>query len=196
VSSITAFFFAMMTNPTVQHRAQAEVDAFVVKKQRLPMLHDQAAFPYLACVAKEVLRWAPPAPLGLFHCTARPDTYKDFYIPAKTTVVANICAMMHDESVHPNPSVFDPERFARPNPQADPRDWVFGFGRHICAGYAIMHWFLSLPTVTISKAVAKDRKIIEPQVEFTTGITSHVKPFRYQITLRCPQALALIRQGL
>ncbi|KAJ7491020.1 cytochrome P450 [Mycena latifolia] len=194
VASIKAFFFAMMMNPTVQNRAQAEVDVFLAKEQRLPTLHDREAFPYLACVAKEVFRWAVPAPFSLFHCTSQSDTYKDFYIPAKTTIIANIWAMMHDESVYPDPFVFDPERFTGDNSQADPREWVFGFGRRICAGQNLTEsslWIqmvMSLATATISKAVDKDGRTIEPRVEFTTGITSHVKPFQYQITLRSPRS--------
>ncbi|KAJ7144999.1 cytochrome P450 [Mycena crocata] len=102
VSVLTTFFFTMMMNPSVQRRAQAEADAFFARENRLPTLHDQAAFPYLACVLKETLRWAPPAPIGIFHCTSQPDTYKEFFIPAKTTVIANIWAMTHDESVYPD----------------------------------------------------------------------------------------------
>lgn len=125
----------MMMYPAVQCRAQAEADAFFARENRLPTLRDQAAFPYLGAVVKEVLRWAPPTPVGLFHCTSQPDTYKGFFIPAKTTVITNIWAMTHDESVYPDPSVFDPERFMGDNPQADPRECVFGFGRRVCAGY-------------------------------------------------------------
>ncbi|KAJ6606130.1 hypothetical protein DFH09DRAFT_1119370 [Mycena vulgaris] len=64
----------MMMNPTVQARSQAEVNDFLAKEHRLPTLHDQGAFPYLACVAKEVLRCVPPGPIGLFHCTFKADS--------------------------------------------------------------------------------------------------------------------------
>ena len=36
--------------------------------------------------------------------------------------------MSCDESVYPNPSIFDPDRFLDKS-QADPRNMVFGFGR-------------------------------------------------------------------
>ncbi|KAJ6538524.1 cytochrome P450 [Mycena vulgaris] len=202
VSVLTTFFFSMMMNPTVQQRAQAEVDAFMATEHRLPTLHDQAAFPYLACVIKEVLRWAPPTPIGLFHCTSKDDMYKDVFIPAKTTVITNIWAMMHDESIYPDPFVFDPERFTGASPQADPRDCVFGFGRRVCAGQHLAEtslWIqmvLSLATVTISKAVDAAGRTIEPEIAFTTAIVSHVKPFRYQITPRSARALALVRHAL
>ncbi|KAJ7348867.1 cytochrome P450 [Mycena albidolilacea] len=202
VSAATTFFFAMMMYPAIQNRAQAEVDAFLAAENRLPTLHDQAAFPYLGCVIKEVFRWAPATPIGLFHCTSQSDTYNRFSIPAKTTVIANIYAMMHDEDVYPDPFVFDPERFMGSSPQADPRECVFGFGRRVCAGQNLAEttlWIqicLSLLTVNISKAVDEHGKTIEPEVAFTTAIVSHVKPFSYQITPRSETAISLLRQTL
>ncbi|KAF7324453.1 Cytochrome P450 [Mycena sanguinolenta] len=204
VSSLTTFFFVMMMYPSIQKRAQAEVDEFFAKENRLPTLQDseQGAFPYLACVIKEVLRWAPATPIGLFHCTAQADVYNGFLIPAKTTVIANIYAMMHDETVYPDPFVFNPERFMGSNPQPDPREFVFGFGRRVCAGQHLAEttlWIqmcLSLLTVNISKAVNENGQIIEPEIAFTTAIVSHVKPFMYQITPRSEAAISLVRQTL
>jgi cytochrome P450 len=127
---VKTFFFAMMMHPLVQRQAQEEADRFVTSENRLPTLHDQASFPYIACILKEVLRWAPASPFGLFHCTAKPDVYKGFLIPAKTAIMANIWAMMHDETVYPEPFSFDPTRFLGSNPQPDPRDYGFGFVLH------------------------------------------------------------------
>ncbi|KAJ7215314.1 cytochrome P450 [Mycena haematopus] len=202
VSSATTFFFAMMMNPSVQKRAQAEVDEFFAAENRLPTLHDQGLFPYLDCVLKEVLRWVPAAPIGLLHCTSKPDIYNGFFIPAKTMVIANIYAMMHDESVYPDPFVFDPERFMGNSPQPDPRDYVFGFGRRVCAGQNLAEttlWIqmcLSLLTLNISKAVDESGKVIEPEIAFTTAVVSHIKPFSYQITPRSETAISLVRQTL
>ncbi|KAJ7349102.1 hypothetical protein DFH08DRAFT_864431 [Mycena albidolilacea] len=56
-----------MMYPAIQNRAPAEVDAFLAAKNRLPTLHNQAAFLYPGCVIKEVFRWAPATPIGLFH---------------------------------------------------------------------------------------------------------------------------------
>lgn len=33
-----------------------------------------------------------------------------------------------------NPSVFDPERYLGPEPELDPREFIFGYGRRICPG--------------------------------------------------------------
>ena len=37
--------------------------------------------------------------------------------------------MSHDPQVYPDPFKFNPERFLGPQPQQDPRDFSFGFGR-------------------------------------------------------------------
>ncbi|KAJ7691746.1 cytochrome P450 [Mycena rosella] len=202
VSAVKTFFFAMMLHPSAQARAQDEVDHFLASEHRIPTLHDQAAFPYIGCILKEVLRWAPASPIGLFHCTTRSDIYKGYSIPAKTTVIANIWAMMHDETIYPDPFSFDPTRFEGMTPQPDPREYVFGFGRRVCPGQNLAEssmWIqmvLSLMTVTISKAVDSNGKIIEPEIGFTTAIVSHVKPFKYQITPRSAASISLVRQAL
>lgn len=74
-------------------------------------------------------RWGAPSPMGISHATARDDEYHGYHIPAKTPVLANIWAMMHDENEYPNPLLFDPERFSASENQRDPRELVFGFGR-------------------------------------------------------------------
>jgi len=44
-------------------------------------------------------------------------------------------SVMYDETVFPNPHLFQPERFLKPDGslnehiEVDPIDWVFGFGR-------------------------------------------------------------------
>ncbi|KAJ7092962.1 cytochrome P450 [Mycena belliarum] len=202
VSAVKTFFFAMLLHPDVQTRAQQEVDRFVASERRMPTLQDQAAFPYVACVLKEVLRWAPASPIGLFHCTTKSDVYKGYLIPAKTTIIANIWGMMHDDAVYPDPFTFDPTRFEGESPQSDPREVVFGFGRRVCPGQHLAEssmWIqmvLSLMTMTISKAVDNAGRTIEPEVGFTTAIVSHVKPFAYQIAPRSSASITLVRQAL
>ena len=59
------FILAMTLYPKVQRKAQAEIDS-VVGNSRLPDYSDQDALPYVQAVLKEVLRWHPVAPLGMF----------------------------------------------------------------------------------------------------------------------------------
>lgn len=56
----------MTLYPDVQKRAQDEIDR-VVGKDRLPSIKDQDKLVYIGALIKEVLRFAPVAPLGACH---------------------------------------------------------------------------------------------------------------------------------
>ena len=58
-----AFTLAMVENPHVWKRAQAEIDA-VVGPDRLPEFDDRQSLPYVGAVIREVMRWIPVFPLG------------------------------------------------------------------------------------------------------------------------------------
>ena len=63
VSTLKTFFFLMTVNPSVQEKAQADIDR--VAPNRLPTLDDYDSLPYIRAI-KEVMRWGPVAPLGFF----------------------------------------------------------------------------------------------------------------------------------
>lgn len=84
-----AFFLLMTLNPHMQARAQDEIDR-VVGKSRLPNIEDKDNLPYINALLKEVLRWAPAAPLALPHRLTQDDTYAGFFIPRNATIIPNI----------------------------------------------------------------------------------------------------------
>lgn len=88
VSSLSALFLALASNPDVQRKAQEELDS-VIGSDRLPTLADQDNLPYIAAIAKEIGRWHPVAPLGFTHVTSRDDEYDGYFIPKGTYVMAN-----------------------------------------------------------------------------------------------------------
>lgn len=53
----------MVLFPDIQCRAHEEIDR-IVGSNRLPELFDQENLPYITAIVKEILRWAPPLPLG------------------------------------------------------------------------------------------------------------------------------------
>jgi len=74
------------------------------------------------------------------------NVYKGYFIPKGAMVFANIWyvvllsllrfdddietrKMTHDPVTYPDPMTFNPERFMGPNPEMDPADLMFGFGR-------------------------------------------------------------------
>ena len=59
------FFAAMVLNPEVQQKAQAQIQA-VIGSERLPSFDDMANLPYIVAIVKECLRWQPVVALGIF----------------------------------------------------------------------------------------------------------------------------------
>lgn len=53
----------MSVYPEVQKKAQQEVEQAV--GDRLPTPADHGSMPYISALVKEIIRWAPVAPLGL-----------------------------------------------------------------------------------------------------------------------------------
>lgn len=62
-STLLIFILAMLLNPDVQARAQAEIDS-IVGLARLPVFEDRPSLPYIEAVLRETLRWHPAVPLG------------------------------------------------------------------------------------------------------------------------------------
>ncbi|KAK2460279.1 hypothetical protein APHAL10511_007668 [Amanita phalloides] len=197
VASVLSFILLMALYPDVQKRAQDEIDR-VVGKDRLPNLDDQDELVYVGAVIKEVLRFAPVAPLGLPHRAMEEDAYMGYRIPRGATVVANIWAIAHDEEVFDRAYEFDPTRFLSSDSeikaQMDPRKLVFGFGRRVCPGahFAELSVYLSITGIlaafNIRKHVDEGGLEVAPPFEFTTGITSHPKPFLCRIEPRSTDA--------
>ena len=79
----------MSLYPDIQKKAQAELYS-IVGQDRLPDFSDRDSLPYIHAIIKEALRWMPPAPLGLTHCTTNDDELRGYFVPAGTVLIANI----------------------------------------------------------------------------------------------------------
>ncbi|KAL0565567.1 hypothetical protein V5O48_016457 [Marasmius crinis-equi] len=194
VAVLTSFVYLMETHPEIQKRAQAEIDA-ATGGDRLPLPEDEGKMPYLAAIIKETIRWSPVAPLGLFHSVKQDDIYDGYLIPEGSQVIANIWAITHDADTYPNPDAFDPERHLGANPQQDPFDFVFGFGRRSCPGSHLAERSLFQNTSNILAVFNIEKKMdakgnpIEPPVEYHGGVTSHLKNFPVKMVVRAPHLL-------
>ena len=60
-----SFTLAMVKNPRIWQRAQAEIDA-AIGINRLPEYEDRPLLPYVDAIIRETLRWKPPTPVGEF----------------------------------------------------------------------------------------------------------------------------------
>ncbi|KAK1234158.1 hypothetical protein PQX77_002641, partial [Marasmius sp. AFHP31] len=177
--AILTFILAMILNPDVQAHAQAEIND-VIGSERLPDVDDRDSLPFVKAVIAETLRWSPVLPLVISHRAVNDDTYDGWFIPAGTTIVPNVWAVVQDETVYgPNVEKFDPERFLKqdgkelpPNPEL----FIFGFGRRICPGryFAMNTLFLVvthlLATFTMKKPLDDEGKEVTPKAEWHYGL--------------------------
>lgn len=202
VSTIAAFFLAMTINPEIQYVAQEEIDR-VVGPGRLPDFSDRPSMPYVEAIVRELFRFYPVVPLCVPHQVTSDDEYEGMFIPAETTVIPNIWAILRDEAEYPNASCFWPERFLKGgmlNPDVRLPSAVYGFGRRVCPGrhLADASVWLAVATVLASFTIARPKdhmgNDIVPSGEMTSGAVSSPAPFACVITPRSATAQETILQ--
>jgi len=207
-TALASFVMAMVLYPEVQKEAQDELDR-VVGRGRMPSFADQPYLPYIDAIIKELLRWAPVAPLGFPHSLTKEDDYNGYRIPKHIMVLTNIWHMNREAATYgADVDAFRPDRFLGPDPA--PRDFstsntrefgspAFGFGRRVCPGqhfaFASLFILISnvLATMDIRPVLGPDGKPILPKVEFTSGVVAHPKPFKCSIAPRSEKAAELIK---
>ncbi|KAF9054744.1 cytochrome P450 [Panaeolus papilionaceus] len=110
ISVTRTFFYLMVTHPAIQAKAHAELDRVLGRTPRLPIFDDRPALSYIEAIYREVLRYNPPAPLGVGHVAIQDDWYKGYFIPKDR--------------------FFDSEGKL----DEDDRILAYGFGKRICVG--------------------------------------------------------------
>nr|GAT52448.1 cytochrome P450 [Mycena chlorophos] len=198
-TTLVVFFLAMMKHPTVQKKAQQEIDS--VLQGRLPTFTDEANLPYTTALVKEVFRWWPVIPIPIPHFVDEEDEYRGYRIPAGSVVLANAWAMLRNPKVYPEPEAFKPERFLRADGRLDtsvpdPAP-AFGFGRRICPGQHMATrtvWLMAVSVLSvfdISEPRPEDANIEHPGHNF--GLAFAPPPFGCSITPRSKEAVEVIR---
>ncbi|KAF9228919.1 cytochrome P450 [Gyrodon lividus] len=202
-SALLVFTLAMVQNPHVWRRAQAEIDA-VIGKDRLPDFDDRPSLPYLEAVLRETIRWQPVAPLGAPHAATKSDVYKGYYIPKGAVIYANIWSMSRDEARYPNATRFIPERFLTAEgtlTDDDPAAFIFGFGRRSCPGRstadASIWCAMATMLATLDFPPAKDAKgediTVEPK--YLNGTTRYPETFPCGISPRSHVSKAFLERA-
>lgn len=198
VSSILSFFMAMALFPEVQKKAQEELDR-VLGSTRFPTSEDRNNLPYINALIKEVLRWHPIAPMGVPHLSTEDDVYEGHLIPKGTMILQNIWWFTHNPSIYKDPMVFNPDRFLGSEPELDPGQLSFGFGRRACPGRYLADGSLYstvshvLATLDIKAGLDEQGNRLEIKPEFESGVISHPKPFKVDIKARSKAAEELAR---
>ncbi|KAE8374971.1 cytochrome P450 [Aspergillus bertholletiae] len=194
VSSLSCFFLAMALYPEVQRKAQEEINR-VIGPNKLPTFDDRDKLPYIDALVKETLRWHPVGPMGIPHLVTEDDIYEGYLIPKGALVLANIWGFTHDPNTYREPEAFRPERFLGDNPEPDPHNITFGFGRRICPGRLLADAtvFLSIAQSLSVFNFSKHEEDDDLEAEFLPGVVSHPAPYRLNIAPRSAAHEALIR---
>ncbi|KAJ3561941.1 hypothetical protein NP233_g9885 [Leucocoprinus birnbaumii] len=190
VSTISTFFLAIVLFPDVLKKAQAEVDR--VLKGRLSEDDDIMFMPYLNALLKEVMRWQPVLPMGMFHSVICDDEYKGYRIPLGSLVVPNVWSIFYNPEIFPEPEQLRPERFLEDGKLhvsgPDPTEINFGFGRRACPGRHIgesmtFHVAASvLSMFDITRTQDANGNLIIPPADYSNGIARWPgNPFRSNV---------------
>ncbi|KAI0795531.1 cytochrome P450 [Abortiporus biennis] len=203
--TLSSFVLAMLHYPHIIDKAQEELDS-VVGQSRMPEIEDKTKLPYINAIVNETLRWRPVAILGgTPHAVTADDEYKGMFIPKGSTVFANFASIMHDPTTFPSPDQFIPERFLPKsplyNPQMDPFDLPFGFGRRICPG---MHLARNSIFMNISRLLwafdikpaldSNDCEVIPDSWNYTEGFNSRPVSFNCRFAPRNDKVVDVIRR--
>ncbi|KAL0385016.1 UNVERIFIED_CONTAM: cytochrome [Sesamum radiatum] len=126
---------ALMKNPSVRKKAQAEIRQQLAGKKELIDEDDIVKLPYLRAVIKETFRLYPPAPLLAPRETIEKCSINCYEIQRGTLVYINAWAIARDPKIWKNPDEFIPERFL--DSEIDVRGHhteviPFGIGRRGC----------------------------------------------------------------
>jgi cytochrome P450 len=119
-------------DPALYARARATVDAL---QGRTPTLADLEQLDFLTCVFKEALRLYPPVYL-IGRICVEDTTIAGHAIPQHTVLIISPWSLQRRADLWPDPTRFDPDRFARANDNSRPRDaWIpFSDGPRVCIG--------------------------------------------------------------
>ncbi|KAH8921067.1 cytochrome P450 [Atractiella rhizophila] len=190
----------LLLHPEIVQKAQEEIDE-VVGKDRLPEFEDRDSLPYCTNIVYETMRYQPVSPLGVPHKSLEDEYYRGMLIPKGSVVFANAWAMCHDPEVYADPSTFDPCRYY-PKEKGGNNEPIpvgqFGFGRRVCVGRHLAVnslWIIVvtlLATLKVQRPKDKDGNEIIPEIEFTSGLSSHPKAFGCDLKARSKSHAELV----
>ncbi|CAA7262451.1 unnamed protein product [Cyclocybe aegerita] len=175
ISAALTFFLAMILNPSVQAKAQSELDA-VVGTDRLPGIADRSNLPYIRAIIAEIFRASPSLPLSIPHVVRQDDVYDGYFIPKGAVIMPNVWHMLHDPEVYPDPHSFNPDRFnGLDAAMEEVKDLVFGFGRRVCPGRYFAEGTLfaiiatTLATCNVLPGLDEHGREVMPEWAYTSG---------------------------
>ncbi|KAG0175023.1 hypothetical protein DFQ29_007268 [Apophysomyces sp. BC1021] len=145
--SMQNLFLILVNRPDIQRKVQDELDRVV--GDRMPTDQDLKDLPYVEAVTTELLRFRPPLFLNMAHSARERQVYRGYEIPEGVGIFHNIYSTNFEEAIYPNPEVFNPDRFYKPENPVQREHWTFGAGRRLCPGNQFAEKSLLLTTARV-----------------------------------------------
>ncbi|CAJ0933300.1 unnamed protein product, partial [Mesorhabditis belari] len=181
----------LTAHPKVQEKLAAELDEIV--GDRMISMSDKQRLLYAQAVVCEIHRVSNVVTFNVFHKTYRDDTLAGHFIPAGTTVLPQVSAVLDDEQIFENAHEFNPERFIKRKNDGiellkDEMDKVIAFslGKRQCAGEALARMEVFLITLSIVqryRLLPADSSQL-PKLNPIFGILQTPKPFEWRLQNR------------
>ncbi|KAF2129630.1 putative cytochrome P450 monooxygenase [Dothidotthia symphoricarpi CBS 119687] len=210
-SFLQSFILALINNPHVQEKGQAEIDS-VVGHNRWPGLDDYENVPYIRAIADEVLRFRTILPIAIPHVNTKELHYNGYCIPENSMIFMNSYGLYHDPKFYDEPEMFDPERFIKTefgtkegvDVTGYRNNLAFGAGRRICPGESMARRTITLNTMNLlwafnfkkdGKSLSSSCIPINANVNLLQpGIELAPKPFTCDAKPRSAEKEQLIRE--
>ncbi|OZJ01570.1 hypothetical protein BZG36_05459 [Bifiguratus adelaidae] len=199
-NTLNWWILSMANHPDIQAKVYEEICTLYDNIDTCPKYEDARKLPYLDSTIREAVRLYPAGPLGVPHVSLEDDVYEGYRIPGGTTIIFNSWAMNRDPRKYPNPSVYNPDRYANVtspsstlmNGKFEDRDHTsFGFGRRACPGTHLAESELTTATAALLWAfefVRKDDALIDTE-KYRLGLTLAPLPYKFKLKERRSEVL-------
>ncbi|KAI1705036.1 cytochrome p450 domain-containing protein [Ditylenchus destructor] len=176
----------LLLDVDVQSKMQEELYAVVGSDEKVTVAH-KSRLPYTNAVVNEVQRMCNLLPQNLYHRTMRDVELNGYKLPKSTNVVPQICCVLFDEKVFPEPNRFKPERFLDQNGQLLKVEELvpFSVGKRICLGESLarMELFLFVANIFHTFKIRPVDPLNPPSSEKLPGFTVRTKPYKVRLEL-------------
>ncbi|XP_075057372.1 cytochrome P450 2K1-like [Mixophyes fleayi] len=127
-------FLLMMKYPDIQKKVQNEIERVIGSAS--PKIEHRKQMPYTDAVIHEIHRYGDIATGNLLHATSQDVTFRGYFIPKGTPVIALITSALKDEAYFEKPHEFYPEHFLDSQGQFKKNEAFipFSLGKRSCAG--------------------------------------------------------------
>ncbi|KAJ7587116.1 cytochrome P450 [Mycena floridula] len=178
-AAISIVVIAAACFPSAQDVVQKELDANV-GFQRCPSFEDK--LPQVTAFYLECYRWRPVSATGFPHRTTKDIIWRDYRIPAGTTVVGSHWSIYRSPEIFPNPEKFEPQRWidGNGNIREDLKNFNFGFGRRICPGLQVANRSLFINTALLLWAFRVSEDPLSPIDTMAFTPTANMQPLPFK----------------